>query len=253
MRVASLGSGSRGNATIVTHNKTTILIDCGFSLKETERRLERAGIQPSEIDALFVTHEHTDHIRGVGVFARKYKTPVWMTHGTWRVCDIGELPDVNELATENLFSIKDLEILPFSVPHDAAEPCQFLLTEGDKKLGILTDTGMITTHIRDVMTGLDALLLECNHDLNMLREGIYPPSLKARVGSDYGHLNNDQAAGLLETINTNKLKFIAAMHISDKNNTTFLAQQALSSALGWQHFDIQVADQDDGLDWISIN
>jgi len=253
LRIASLGSGSRGNATIITHKKTTILVDCGFALKETERRLQRLGIQPDEIDAIFVTHEHTDHIRGVGVFTRKYKTPVWLTHGTRRASDIGILPDINELATEEVFSIKDLAIMPFSVPHDAAEPCQFLLTEGDKKLGILTDTGMITRHIIEVLSGIDALLLECNHDLDMLREGVYPPSLKARVGSDYGHLNNDQAAGLLEVMDTDKLGFVAAMHISEKNNTDFLARQALSSVLGWEHFDIQVADQEDGLGWVNIN
>ena len=253
MRVASLGSGSRGNATLIRHGNTTLLVDCGFSLRETERRLNRLCVEPEEVDAIFVTHEHTDHIRGVGVFARKYKTPVWMTHGTLRVCNVGELPSVNELITEEAIALKDIEILPFSVPHDAAEPCQFRLTEGDKQLGILTDTGMITRHIIDVLNGIDALLLECNHDVDMLNEGLYPPTLKARVGSDYGHLNNDQAAGLLDIIDTNKLISIAAMHISEKNNTRFLAQQALSSALGWQQIDIRVADQEDGLDWIEIS
>lgn len=252
MRVASLGSGSRGNATLVRHGNTTLLVDCGFSLKETERRLSRLGVEPEEVDAIFVTHEHTDHVRGVGVFARKYHTPVWLTHGTLRVSSLGELPVTNELPVEETIAIKDLEILPFSVPHDAAEPCQYRLTEGDKQLGILTDTGMITRHIIDVLSGIDALLLECNHDLGMLNEGLYPPALKARVGSDYGHLNNEQAAGLLDAIDTSRLVSIAAMHISEKNNTRFLAQQALSSALGWQHYDIQVADQEDGLDWIEI-
>jgi len=253
LRVASLGSGSRGNATLVSFGNTTIIIDCGFSLKETELRLDRLGLHPEQIDAIFVTHEHTDHIRGVGVFARKYGTPVCMTHGTRRISDVGALPLVTELVTEQCIEIKDLKVLPFAVPHDAAEPCQFLVTGGDRRLGILTDTGMITTHIQEVLSGLDGLLLECNHDLNMLHAGDYPATLKARVGSNYGHLNNDQAAGLLEVIDTDRLRLVAAMHLSEANNTAALARQALSAALGWQQADILVADQDQGMEWVSIN
>jgi len=253
LRIASLGSGSRGNATLITCKKTTLLIDCGFSLRESERRLGRLGISASDIDGIFVTHEHSDHIRGVGAFARKHKMPVWMTHGTYRAGNSGDLPVLHEIFTEQALTIKDLIVTPFAVPHDAAEPCQFHVSDGDKALGLLTDTGMITPHIRDMLSGIDALLLECNHDVTMLQEGEYPPALKVRVGSDYGHLNNDQAAGLLEQINTDKLKYIAAMHISDKNNTTYLARQALSDALGWQDQDIRVADQEAGLDWININ
>ena len=253
MRIASLGSGSRGNATLVKHKKTTLLIDCGFSLRETEGRLERLGIDASEVDAILVTHEHTDHIRGVGAFARKHKTPVWMTHGTCRASNTGVLPDLNEIVVEEELAIRDLLVKPFAVPHDAAEPCQFHFSCGSKNVGLLTDTGMVTPHIIDMLSGLNALLLECNHDLAMLQDGEYPPALKMRVGSDYGHLNNDQAADLLEKIDTANLNFVAAMHISDKNNTTYLARQALSDALGWQEQDIQVAHQDKGLDWVNIN
>lgn len=253
MRIASLGSGSRGNATLISHGETTLLVDCGFSLRETEQRLNRLGISAQDVTGVFVSHEHTDHIRGVGAFARKHRTPVWMTHGTLRVSNVGNIPVVNEMVTETILAIGDLQITPFAVPHDAAEPCQFHFSDGDRCVGLLTDTGMITPHIIEMLSGVDALLLECNHDVDMLNDGEYPPALKMRVGSDYGHLNNDQAAGLLEQINTDKLGFIAAMHISEKNNTSFLARQALSSALGWQHYDIQVADQDTGLDWVTIN
>ncbi len=253
MQIASLGSGSRGNATLIQHKSTTLLIDCGFSLRETERRLQRLGMSASDVDAIFVTHEHTDHIKGVGAFARKHKIPVWMTHGTLRAAEPGFIPVINEMVTEEKLDICDIQVTPFSVPHDAAEPCQFCFSDGDKCIGVLTDTGMITPHIIEMLSGLDALLLECNHDLNMLEEGEYPQSLKVRVASDYGHLNNDQAASLLEQIDANNLNYIAAMHISGKNNTPYLAQQALSSALCWQEHDIQVADQDQGLEWVDIN
>lgn len=253
MKVASLGSGSRGNATLVSTESTTILIDCGFSLRETERRLARLGVSASEITAVLVTHEHTDHIRGVGALARKYNKPVWMTHGTFRAGNTGELPLLNEITAEQVVELDDIQVTPFAVPHDAAEPCQFLFSNGDLRLGLLTDTGMITPHIRDMLSGIDALLLECNHDINMLEEGEYPETLKQRVGGNYGHLNNEQAAELLDQINISKLSFIAAMHISEKNNTAFLAKQALNSVLGWHDYEINIADQDSGLGWVRLN
>jgi phosphoribosyl 1,2-cyclic phosphodiesterase len=253
VQFASLGSGSRGNATLIRYKSRTLLVDCGFSLRETEFRLERAGISASHIDALLVTHEHGDHIRGVGAFARKYKTPVWMTHGTSRSASLGNVPELNEIIIGERVDFGDIEVTPYSVPHDASEPCQFLFSSGKHKLGLLTDTGMITPHIVEVLNGVDALLLECNHDSEMLAEGEYPPYLKQRVGSDYGHLNNRQAADLLAKIDSSNLATIVAMHISEKNNDPILARQALAEALDWDSDDIHIAHQAEGLDWMGVN
>jgi phosphoribosyl 1,2-cyclic phosphodiesterase len=253
LRIASLGSGSRGNATLVQHEQTTLLVDCGFSLREMEKRLAELGMDAADIDAVFITHEHGDHIRGAASFCRKYATPLYMTHGTYRASDVfGQYPCQELLAGESM-AIKDISILPFAVPHDAAEPCQFVFSDGDVRIGLLTDTGMITPHIVDMLSGCHALLLECNHDVEMLQQGDYPPSLKQRVGSDYGHLNNGQAAALLTQMDTSQLCYVAAMHLSDKNNKPNLARQALSKALGWRLNDILVADQDKGLDWLLLN
>ena len=253
MRIASLGSGSRGNATLVQHEQTTLLVDCGFSLRETEKRLGELGLEASDIDAILVTHEHSDHIRGVATFIRKYATPLYMTHGTYRVSDVFDQQPCQEILAGESVTVKDISILPFAVPHDAAEPCQFVFTDGDVRIGLLTDTGMITTHIIETLSGCNALLLECNHDIEMLQQGEYPPSLKLRVGGDYGHLNNGQAAALLEKMDTSRLCYIAAMHLSEKNNRAALARRSLSKALGWRVHDIEVAEQDTGLDWFELN
>lgn len=253
MQFASLGSGSRGNATLIRYQSTTLLVDCGFSLKETEQRLARAGLQAAQIDGIFVTHEHGDHIRGVGAFARRHKTPVWMTHGTERSAEMGIIPNGFELIIGEAVQVGEIEVLPYSVPHDAAEPCQFLFSNGKHKLGLLTDAGMITPHIIQTLSGIDAILLECNHDIDMLLDGEYPPYLKERVASDYGHLNNHQAADLLVKMDTTRLEKIVVLHISDKNNDPILARQALAEAVDWDSDDICVAHQSDGLDWMSLN
>ena len=252
MQFASLGSGSRGNATIIQSASATILVDCGFSLKETEQRLERIGLEAAQIDAIFVTHEHGDHIKGVGAFARRHKTPVWMTHGTNRSSDVGTIPNSRELTIGKSVAIGDLEILPYSVPHDATEPCQFLFSTSEFRLGLLTDAGMITPHIIDVLSGTDALLLEANHDTDMLADGEYPEYLKRRVASNYGHLNNHQAADLLKRMDTSRLEKVVVLHISDKNNDPGLVKQVLSDAIEWDMDDIHVAHQSDGLDWMTI-
>jgi phosphoribosyl 1,2-cyclic phosphodiesterase len=253
LRIASLGSGSRGNATLVQHEQTTLLVDCGFSLRETEKRLNELGLEASDIDAILITHEHSDHIRGVGTFIRKFPIPVYMSHGTYRVSDIFDQHPCQEILAGENVTIRDISVLPFAVPHDAAEPCQFVFSDGDVRIGLLTDTGMITSHIVDTLSACHGLLLECNHDVELLQQGEYPLSLKQRVAGDYGHLNNAQAASLLEQMDTSKLYYIAAMHLSEKHNRPAMARRALSKALGWRINDIQVAHQDSGLDWFQLN
>lgn len=252
MKFASLGSGSRGNATIAEYGDTTILIDCGFSLKETTRRLEMLGHDAALIDAILVTHEHSDHIRGVGPLARKHKIPVWTSRGTASRADWGNIPEMHHIDVHHELVINDLFVQPFPVPHDAREPCQFVISNGDKRLGILTDTGSLTSHIEEQLSGCDALVLECNHDEAMLATGPYPPSLKDRVGGRFGHLSNRQSAELLEKLDTSRLQHIVAAHLSEENNSPDLAQWALSEVLGCEAGWVQVARQDNILDWCVV-
>ena len=253
MRFCSLGSGSRGNALLVESGNTRLMLDNGFSVRQAEQRLTAKDVDPSTIDAILVTHEHADHINGVGAFARKYKLTVYATPGTFASSRFGDLPDIREINSHTCFSIGDLEINPFPVPHDAREPCQFVFHDGNRRLGILTDTGSSTSHIEEQLSGCDALMLECNHDITMLAEGTYPYSVKQRVAGDYGHLNNEQAGALLQCIDTSSLQHIVAAHISEKHNTPRLAQKSLCNALHCAQHWIEVADQLHGLAWRDIN
>lgn len=249
MQFASMGSGSKGNATLVESGKTLLMVDCGFSCKETERRMAVLGRTPGQLTAILVTHEHGDHVRGVATLARKYQLPVWLTRGTYLVMRDNNLPIVQHFSGHDNFTIDDLHIQPFTVPHDAREPCQFRFDDGQHHLGVLTDTGRITSHICDQLDGCDALLLECNHDADMLAGGPYSAALKQRVGGPQGHLSNRQAGELLERINTSRLQHVIAAHLSEQNNQASLASGELAVALGCEPDWIGVADQATGLDW----
>lgn len=252
MRFASLGSGSRGNATLVVKGDTCLLVDCGFTIKETERRLERLGKKATDLTGILVTHEHGDHISGVGPLARRYKIPVWMTPGTHSVQRCGELPQLELVNSHEAFAIDALEVRPFPVPHDAREPAQFVFTDGHRRLGLLTDTGSLTPHIVEQLDDCDALLLECNHDSEMLAESAYPYSLKQRVAGRLGHLSNDQAADLIVQRGDTNLQHLVAMHLSEQNNTEAKVRQVLSTALGCDETWIGIARQEEGLEWREI-
>lgn len=252
MRFASLGSGSRGNATLVEAGTTLVMVDCGFSCRDTERRLSRLGRSPADLTALLVTHEHGDHVRGIAVLARKYRLPVWMTRGTHRRLRDTDLPKVHYLDTHADLAIDDLQVRPYTVPHDACEPCQFTFADGRRRFGLLTDTGRLTRHILACLADCDALLLECNHDPGMLAAGPYPETLKHRVGGPLGHLSNAQAGALLESMDTSRLQHLVAAHLSDTNNRPALARAALAAVLGCSGDWIGVADQEAGLDWRTI-
>ncbi len=253
MRFALLGSGSEGNALVVQVGATVLLMDCGFSVTETISRLARLGLQAEQLSGILVTHEHGDHIAGVVRLARKFNISVWLTHGTLRTQSekFAQLA-VTEINPHASFPIGDIEIHPFLVPHDAAEPVQYVFGEGEKRLGVLTDTGMPTPHIEAMLTGCEALVLECNHDAEMLRNGRYPASLKERVGGRFGHLNNQQSAELLSRLDNSRLQHIVAAHLSQQNNLPELAVSALSQVLGCENEWIAVADQQLGLDWREI-
>ncbi len=251
MRFACLGSGSRGNGLVVEVANTRLLLDCGFTLKETVIRLTRLGLEPGMIDGIVVTHEHDDHIGGVARFARKFGAPVWLTHGTLRSAGkaFALLPRVNVIEDYQRFSIGDIEVEPYPVPHDAQEPAQFVFGDGALRLGVLTDTGCSTPHIEAILRHCHALVLECNHDAQMLANGNYPQSLKRRVGGRLGHLENAASANLLASLDCSRLQHVIAAHLSQKNNTPLLAQTMLSGALNCEVDWIGVADQSDGFSW----
>jgi phosphoribosyl 1,2-cyclic phosphodiesterase len=252
MRFASLGSGSRGNATLVEAGATRVLLDCGFSCAETEKRLTRLGLDAQQVDAILVTHEHSDHISGVARFSRRFGIPVWMTAGTEAVHRGGEVAAWHCFSSHQPFRIGDLEIAPYPVPHDAREPCQFVFSDGAVRLGVLTDAGSITAHMVKALDGLDALILECNHDPELLARGPYPVRLQQRVGGRYGHLSNQQAADLLKQIATTRLQHLVAAHLSEKNNRVDLARAALAQVLHCAAADISVAEQETGIAWRDI-
>ncbi len=251
MQIASLGSGSKGNATIVSHEKTTVMVDCGFSLRQFEQRLSKLGLSPYEIDAIFVTHEHSDHSSGVSRVSSKFNIPVWSTIGTARAV-FDDSFNYCQVCGGEPAQIGCFEILPVTVPHDAGEPVQFVFCPVDsgKKLGILTDTGHITNHIINAYDNLDALLLEFNYDQAMLDMGPYPYPLKQRVSGDLGHLSNEQSIYLLRQINTTGLNCLIAAHISENNNSPGIVERQLNQ-LDFIPSPV-LASQDSGFDWINI-
>lgn len=252
MRFASLGSGSRGNATLVEHDDTLVMIDCGFSVAETERRLARLGRRPEDVSALLVTHEHSDHAAGVMRFARRHRVPVHLTPGTWAALaqDAGEAQVL--INCHRPFEVGALTVNPMPVPHDAREPCQFSFRAGRWHLGVLTDTGRLTAHLAQALNACDALVVECNHDRRMLMDGPYPASLKARVGGPLGHLSNGQAAELVAGVQRDRLQWLVGVHLSERNNAPGLASDALAAALGGREQCIRLATQEQGLDWLEL-
>jgi phosphoribosyl 1,2-cyclic phosphodiesterase len=253
MRFAVLGSGSEGNSLVVQVGQTRVLLDCGFSLTETVSRLARLGLQAGQLDGIVVTHEHGDHISGVARLARKFNIPVWLTHGTLRTQNTAftEL-SVTGINPHLAFSIGEVQVQAYPVPHDAAEPVQYVFSDGVRRLGVLTDAGSATPHIEAILNGCHALILECNHDVQMLAAGDYPFSLKQRVGGRYGHLNNADAATLLGRLDRSRLQHVVAAHLSSKNNAAELAREALSEVLGCEPDQVAVATQELGLDWREI-
>lgn len=254
MRFASLGSGSQGNALIVEAGSTRLMLDCGFGIGECTFRLERLGLEPSDLDAILVTHEHDDHIGGVARFARKYELPVYLTYGTLTALngERGTAAEITIIDSHTPFAIHDIEVRPFPVPHDAREPAQFVFSDGSATLGVLTDTGTSTPHIAGMLSGLSALVLECNHDADMLANGAYPISLKRRIASRFGHLANEAAAQLIAALDLSRLQHLIAAHLSQQNNTPDLARAAIAQAVGCAPDWVGIATQDGGFPWRAI-
>jgi len=257
MRFCSLGSGSGGNATVVEARDgsgvSRIVIDCGFSLREFETRLARVGLNGDDLDAIFVTHEHGDHIGCAVSLARRHGIALWMSRGTWRAIGAPATDDLLNFARYGeAIAVGRLQLMPYTVPHDAIEPLQLRCSDGTAHLGVLTDAGSATPHLLAHLQGCQALLLECNHDARLLEQSRYPASLKARIGGRLGHLSNDTAAQILGQCAHPGLQHLVAAHLSEQNNTPAHARAALASACGASPDEIVVADPAMGFDWLDI-
>lgn len=259
MRFASLGSGSEGNALLVEAGGRLpggiafrVLIDCGFGLKEVERRMARLGCEPGSIAGILVTHEHGDHVGGVFRLARAHRIPVYLTHGTMRASPqaSGCAELLRVIDSHRAFELGGLRVEPFPVPHDAQEPVQYVLDDGEARLGVLTDIGHPTAHLTQALSRLTALVLETNHDAALLAGSAYPPALKRRISGRYGHLENADSARILEQLDRTRLRRLVAAHLSRQNNRADLARAALASVMGWDAERVHVADQDEGLGWV---
>lgn len=278
LRYKNLSSGSTGNATLVEASTgsckkpSRVLVDCGMRLSRLLTLLAMTDVQPDEIDAIFITHEHSDHIGCVTQLASRYSIPVWASSGTHAaLLDMqlklrakqpthaqllpvasGFESFVRIAADMCPINIGDLQLNPFTVPHDAREPLQLTCSDGDVKLGVLTDLGHASRHVLDQLADCHALLLESNHDETMLNNSKYPAFLKARVGGDFGHLSNTQAAELLAAVMHDKLRHVSAAHLSQQNNQPALAQNALAAVLGCKPEEILAACPEAGTPWMVV-
>jgi phosphoribosyl 1,2-cyclic phosphodiesterase len=258
MRFCSLGSGSGGNATLVEASQgittTRVLVDAGFSERELTKRLARAGCTPADLDAIFVTHEHGDHVGCAVGFARRHGLTLITSRGSWRAVSREEIdpPSLQFARSGDAISLGDLELRPFAVPHDAQEPLQLCLSDGAGRLGIVTDLGCAPDSVSAALQGCHALLLECNHDEAMLRAGPYPPMLKRRILGTHGHLSNEAAADLLARCQHGALQAVVAAHLSEKNNSPALVRESLAPVLNCEASEVRVADPALGFGWLDV-
>jgi phosphoribosyl 1,2-cyclic phosphodiesterase len=255
LRFKNLGSGSSGNATVVQARVGTalthLLVDCGLGIRELEKRLGAAGMMADQLDAIFITHEHGDHIGCARQLAVRERIPVYMSEGTYAAIGQPDFDGLLRIACDGMaIEVGGMQVRPFTVPHDAREPLQLTCTDGDVRFGVLTDLGHVTSHVQQELAGCATLLLECNHDEAMLMASSYPPFLKRRVGGAYGHLANSAAAALAQSLlAAGKLRQLVAAHLSEQNNKPELARQALVDAVG-SGAEIHVADGRSGSAWL---
>lgn len=250
MRICSIASSSSGNCIYVGTDHTHILIDAGISGKRIKAALETIGVDPSDINAIVITHEHSDHIRGLGVMARKYHIPIYTTKPTWRKI---ELSGITGIIDETLFSpiapgidftINELLIHPFSTSHDAVQPVSYTFTHNEKKISVVTDLGCYDQLVVDKVKDSNILFIEANHDVEMLASGSYPRYLKQRILSDRGHLCNEMSGKLVSEALSSNLKYVVLAHLSRENNHPDLAHAAVCTVLererGVSFSDLQV-------------
>ena len=258
LRFKNLASGSTGNATVVEGRSGTevrrLLVDCGLGIRQLQARLAQAQLQIEDLNAIFITHEHSDHIGCALTLSMRYRIPVWMSRGTHAAIGSPDCDGLMHVARDmEAIDMGTFQAMPFTVPHDAQEPLQLKCSDANKRLGILTDLGHASTHVLEQLRDCHALMIEANHDPEMLDASRYPPFLKRRVAGPYGHLANTAAADILRAIQHSGLRSVVAAHLSAKNNTAALAQQTLGSALGWATEDIVVASPVDGTAWQNLD
>ncbi len=260
LRFKSLGSGSSGNATLVEAQSgahvTRLLIDCGLRLRDLEARLIEAGTCAEDLDAIFITHEHGDHIGCARSFVKRYSTPLWMSQGTWLALSNETWKPHSHLLNVArdgcTIELGNLQALPFTVPHDAREPLQLRCSDGNRHLGIVTDLGHPSSHVVASLQGCHALLIEANHDPDLLQASAYPNFLKQRVAGPWGHLANHAAADLIQRVLHDQLSYVMAAHLSERNNTPQLARASLSEALNCPPSEVNVADAVTGAEWVTV-
>jgi phosphoribosyl 1,2-cyclic phosphodiesterase len=259
LRFTSLSSGSGGNALVIESlseglDPTRLLIDCGLGLKEVARRLETRGLLPADLDAIFVTHEHQDHIDGTARLARSAGIPILTSHGTASAmpAEFWSGVRVIEVDSHARFSLGALTLCCFPVPHDAREPVQLVVESKNGRIGVLTDVGRSTPHIESMLSGVDALFIEANHDEEMLRASGYPEPLKQRIAGPYGHLSNAASAAILAAIDQSRLQHVVAAHLSQHNNRPELVQEVFGPVIQAKA-QMTIASQEEGFDWVVVS
>jgi len=258
LRFTVLGSGSSGNATLVAAGSTRVLVDAGFSGRELSRRLSARDTDPCDLDAILITHEHADHVRGAGVMARAHGTPVLMTAGTRRACkDLFKgTEEIREYRPGLPFAVGDLLVEPFATVHDAADPAAFTVVDrtNGARLGVATDLGRPTAHVKHVLRGCDALIIESNHDKVLLSNAGYPAPVRSRIASSHGHLSNEAAAAFVCELFSPRLGAVVLVHLSERSNTPGLARATMEKSLrkkGYRGL-VEVARANEPTEWFDI-
>ena len=263
--VTVLASGSRGNSTLISSSTTHVLVDAGVSCRELVKRMKSVGQDPHLLSAILITHEHADHIAGLRVIAKKMKTPVFMTgatHQAWARAsrdEDGEFPSMHKLETfsaGHTFQVGDVAITPFTIPHDAADPVGFTFRAEGVKVAVATDLGYLPLSVMDHLRGCEVLVVESNHDLEMLRGGPYPWSVKQRVMSRVGHLSNEALAEFFTSDYDGHAAYVVLAHLSEQNNHPEVARRAAEHALGTRrtllHNRVLLANQSEPLEPIRL-
>lgn len=256
LRFRSLASGSSGNATLIEASdglhRTRVLVDCGLGLRQLIARLAAEGLCPADLDGIFITHEHGDHIGCAPMLVARYGVPLWTSAGTAQYAAFAGLESALNLVRDGqVFAIGGLQLYPFTVPHDAREPLQLRCTDGDRVLGLMTDIGHVTGHALAALAGCHALVLESNHDVELLAQSRYPDFLKRRVGGQHGHLSNVQAAAALGALHHDRLNTVVAAHLSERNNRPELVSRAFAAVLGCGEADVLLAERH-GRGWLDV-